>query len=110
MIIARLLATEGFTDHTANQVERYWKERSGLNGRQRRQIKQLETEWSEIAKKLSAAERLVIGRFIGLHKKMSFDAGLKIGLQAFAQKMDKPVEAEDGPTPIVREAGEDGRR
>jgi hypothetical protein len=92
IIVARLLATEGFTDHTANQVERYWKRRSGLSPRQHRQLKQLETELSEIMKGLSAAERLVVGRFIGLRMKMAFDTGLKIGLQAFAQQTDKPVE------------------
>jgi hypothetical protein len=96
VVIARLLATEGFTDHTANQVERYWKEKSGLNRRQQRQISRLEDEISALAKDLSVTQRLALGRFIGLHKKMSFDAGLKIGLQAFAQRMDKLIEGEDG--------------
>lgn len=94
IIVARLLATEGFTDHTANEVERYWKRRSGLSPRQERQIKRLEAELSEIMKSLSAGDRLVIGRFIGLRMKMAFDTGLKIGLQAFAQWTDKPVERE----------------
>jgi len=44
IIVARLLATEGFTDHTGNEVERYWKKKSGLNERQRRQIAKLEVE------------------------------------------------------------------
>jgi len=95
VVIARLLATEGFTDHTANQVERYWKEKAGLNERQRRQIKRLEDEVSAMTKDMTVAQRLVLGRFIGLHKKMSFDARLKIGLQAFAQRTDKPIEEEE---------------
>jgi hypothetical protein len=94
VVIARLLATEGFTDHTANQVERYWKERSGLNARQRRQIERLEAEVSALTKDMTVAQRLALGRFIGLHKKMSFDVGLKIGMQAFAQRTDKPIEEE----------------
>jgi hypothetical protein len=94
IIVARLLATEGFTDHTANEVERYWKRRSGLSPRQHRQIAKLEAELSEMTKEMSAAERLVLGRFIGLRMKMAFDTGLKIGLQAFAQRTDKPVEKE----------------
>lgn len=95
IIVARLLATEGFTDHTANEVERYWKRRSGLSPRQQLQIAKLEAELSEMTKEMSAAQRLVLGRFIGLRMKMAFDTGLKIGLQAFAQRTDKPIERED---------------
>lgn len=95
VIIARLLSTEGFTDHTANLVESYWRKNSGLSFRQQRQISQLDKKVGEIMKDLPIETRLVIGRFIGLHKKMSFDTGLKIGLQAFATKMDKEIEIND---------------
>lgn len=94
-VIAKLLGAEGFSDHLANQVEYYWKHRSGLTKRQLRQIEKLEKELSGIAAKLTAGERLVLGRFIGLRMKMSFDTGLKIGLQAFAQQVDKQVEREE---------------
>lgn len=92
VVIARLLATEGFTDHTANVVEKYWKKKSGLTARQEKQLAQLEKKFSKFMANVSIEDRLVIGRFIGLHKKMSFDTGLKIGLQAFATKMDKEIE------------------
>lgn len=95
VIIARLLSTEGFTDYTANLVESYWKKKSGLTARQERQIAQLEKKFSKFMEDVSIEDRLVIGRFIGLHKKMSFDTGLKIGLQAFATKMDKEIEIEE---------------
>ena len=94
VIIARILSTEGFTDYTANLIERYWRKNSGLSQRQERQIVQLDKKVSEIMKDMPIENRLVIGRFIGLHKKMSFETGLKIGLQAFAQKMDKEIETE----------------
>lgn len=90
-VIAQLLGTEGFSDFTANQVEKYWRTRSGLTDRQQRQIDRLNKEVSLIMSGLSEGDCLVIGKFIGLHKKMSFDAGLKIGLQAFAQKCDKEI-------------------
>src|SRR5215467_4037518 len=94
IIVARLLGTEGFTDHTAAQVERYWKRRSGLTQRQKRQIAALEKELGEMACKMTAAERMVLGRFIGLRCKMSFDVGLKIGMTAFAKQNDKNIESD----------------
>lgn len=91
IVIAQLLGTEGFTDFVANMVEKYWKHRSGLTDRQREQIADLEHEMGRIMAPLSPGDRLVIGKFIGLHKKMSFDTGLKIGLQTFATKVDKEI-------------------
>ncbi len=92
VIIARLLDSEGFTDFTANQVERYWRRNiGGLTSRQKNKLKKIDGEVSELMKDKTAAERMLIGRFIGLHKKMSFDVGLRIGITAFAVKNDKQV-------------------
>jgi hypothetical protein len=94
VVVARLLSTEGFTPHLANQIERYWRTNTILSPRQSKQFKQLEEAIARLAaEKLDVADRLALGRFIGLHKKMSFDAGLRIGIQAFATKNDKEVEA-----------------
>ena len=95
VVIAKLLSVEGFTDHTANQVERYWKRNSGLNKRQKSKLKRLDVELSEVMRKLTEGEKMVVGRFIGLHKKMSFDTGLKIGIQAFAVKNNKSIKIEE---------------
>ena len=78
--IAQLLDQEHFSDYTANQITRYWYHHSGLKDRQKRIFKQLKESFQEIMSKLSKPETLVIGKFLGLHKKLSFDAGLKIGL------------------------------
>lgn len=91
-VIGRLLGAEGFSDYLANQIEHYWKTRSGLTERQQKSIKVLRKEFSGIMANLSKAECLVIGRFIGFKEKMAFDTGLKIGLQAFAQKTNKEIE------------------
>jgi hypothetical protein len=99
VVIAKLLGTEGFTDFVANQVELYWKRRSGLTKRQWSHLRKLDAEMSRITCGLSKADTLVIGKFIGLHKKMSFDTGLKIGLQAYAQKCNGDVEIESGQPP-----------
>lgn len=86
VVIAKLLCSEGFTDHLGNQIEKYWKA-SIMRNQARRRIARLEKEFSEvITGKLDMKERLLLGRFIALHKRMSFDAGLRIGLQAFQMK------------------------
>lgn len=91
VVIAKLLGTEGFSDFVANQVESYWKGRSGLTERQQRSIARLDKEISRICESLSEGDKMLFGKFIGLHKKMSFDTGLKIGLQAFATKANKEI-------------------
>jgi hypothetical protein len=92
VVIAKLLGTEGFTDYVANQVEQYFRRRSGLTQRQKNSIKKLDAEVARICENMPIGDRKVLGSFIGLHKKMSFDTGLKIGLQTYAQKTDKEVE------------------
>jgi hypothetical protein len=89
VVIGKLLSTEGFNDHVAGMVEKYWKKSAGLNERQRRQIKKLERALSRVCGDMPIGDRLILGKFIGLHKKMSFDTGLKIGLQAFATRQDR---------------------
>lgn len=91
-VIARLLGSEGFSEYLANEVEKYWKTRSGLTERQQNSIKRLKKELSGIMSNLSKADCLVVGRFIGLKEKVAFDSGLKIGLMSFAQKQDKDIE------------------
>lgn len=98
VVIAKLLCSEGFTDHLGNQVEKYWKT-SIMRNQAKRKIARLEKEFSEIiTAKLDMKERMLLGRFIGLHKRMSFDVGLRVGLQAFietkCQKFDVNISGE----------------
>jgi len=92
--IAKYLHAEGFTDYVANGVESYWRYQAGLNIRRLRQLEELEKELSRVMQVLPIGDRLIIGRFIGIHKKMSFDTGLTIGLQAFAQRCDTVLREE----------------
>ena len=91
MVIARLLNSEGFTDYVANQIERYWKNSSGLTDRQKQKIRRLEKALSDFMRDKTEGEKAVIGKFIGLHKKMSFDTGLRMGLSAFAARNAEDV-------------------
>lgn len=86
--IARLLDSEGFSDHVENIVERYWMKNICGHGARRR-YRKMDKEVGEMCKKLTDAEKLVLGKFIALHKRMSFDTGLRIGLTTFARKVDK---------------------
>lgn len=91
VVIAKLLASEGFNDYVQNCVETYWKHSSGLTERQRTKLENMKKEFGEFMKDCTEAEKLLVGRFIGLHKKMAFDTGLRIGLAAFANQMDKEL-------------------
>ena len=88
VVIARFLKSEGFSEHAQNVVEKYWVHNI-LNGRAKSRYRKLDVEFSEIMGKLTDAEKLIVGKWISSHKAMSFDAGLRIGLTAFATKRDK---------------------
>ena len=92
-VLAKLLATEGWTDYLANGVEQYWRNKSGLTERQRRQIERLDKEVSRIMAAAQEGDRRIIGRFIGLHKKMSFETGLRIGLMTLIFHLSKEIDA-----------------
>jgi hypothetical protein len=62
-----------------------------MDKQRRRNVKKIEQEFSELMKEASAADRLLVGKFISLRSQMSFDAGLRIGLQAFAHSVDHEV-------------------
>lgn len=87
-VIARAMHAQGFSDAVGNMVEKYWM-RNICNPRGRKRIRKLDAEVHAMCKKLTDAERLILGKFISLHKRMSFDTGLRIGLTAFAHKTDK---------------------
>lgn len=96
--IAELLCLSGWTPEAAGAIRRYWMYRTGLTERQVNQIRRLKTELSELAHGLTEGQRQVLGRFIGLQKKLSFDMGLRMGLATKAQDENvlvEPSEHED---------------
>lgn len=78
-IIAQLLGAEGFNEFVAMQVQSYERKRV-FTPRQERRFSELSKAFGEIVRKLSTGDRAVIGKFFSMKEKMSFDAGLKIGL------------------------------
>ena len=85
VVIARMLSTEGFTDHVAALVHRY-SLRNATPGQLRR-YKSIKKAFSEMVKaKLDERDRLVLGKMMGVLTRTSFDTGLKIGMTAFVQE------------------------
>lgn len=83
VVLARFLDCEGFTDYTAAQIKRYWL-RNCKNPRLAPRLKRIRQAFSELVKaKLSAADRLVLGKMMAVHARMNFDTGLRMGLTAF---------------------------
>jgi len=104
VVIARLLGTEGFTDHVAAQVKRYWMHRSGLTERQRKSIERLKKEFGEIMHGLNEGQRLIVGKYVGLLMRMQFDTSLKIGIQSLlTQNGNHDIDIEMHDVPLVRE-------
>lgn len=80
--IAKLLSTEGFTDHIASLVTRYALKQTTAG--QRRRFKRNKKLFSAMVKEnLSETDKMVLGKFMGAKLAMSFDVGLRIGLTAF---------------------------
>jgi hypothetical protein len=103
VVIARLLGTEGFTEHVASQVKRYWMHRSGLTERQRKSIARLKKEFGEIMHGMNEGQRLIIGKYFGLLMRMQFDTGLKIGIQALlTENGNKEIDGEIHDVPLIR--------
>lgn len=94
VIVARCLGVEGYSDHVHNQVRLYWmrtvmdKRRAGHVAANERRFKMLVAELD-----LNVKEKRILGRFISLRSQMNFDVGLRIGMQAFAHEVDKPLKA-----------------
>lgn len=105
VVIAQLLDSEGFSDHVANIVEKYWL-KNICKGSMRKRHRKFEQDITAMCRKLTDGERMILGKFISMHKRMSFDTGLRIGLTTFARKIDKEyvlADAITGETAIAEE-------
>lgn len=94
VVIAKLLAGEGFTPYVSNLVENYYRNRSGLTDRQKKEAVELHYAFGKAISQLSVGERLIVGKFIGFKNKACFDTGLRIGLSAFANREAQDIHIE----------------
>lgn len=94
VVIAKLLDTEGFTDYTANRCEQWWKRNRVKTDGQHRRIAKLEAALTELASKMSEAEKLLLGKFIGMKIKQGFETGMAIGLTVSAHRTAQDVETD----------------
>lgn len=77
-VLARMLDAEGFSDHVANQVQGYWQRAN--TDKDMAEVERLRLGISHLTREMSEADRKLLGQFIGLHLKMGFDSGLRMGL------------------------------
>lgn len=81
VIIARILGVEGYSNHVHNEVKRWWKHRV-MDPRETFRLERIEAEFSEFMRDASESDRLLVGKFIQLRSRQSFDAGFRVGFQA----------------------------
>jgi len=93
IVVAKLLGTEGFSEHTADQVDRFARRQMGKREQERHD--KTERAMAKVCANLDDVVKLVIGKFITLHKKMAFETGVRIGLTAMATKEAKDYLADD---------------
>ena len=88
LAIAKLLATEGFSDHVASLVARHALKMATPG--QRKRYKRNKKLFSEmIQSKLTEADKQILGKFISMKLAMSFDIGLRMGITAFLYMPEK---------------------
>lgn len=89
IIVARVLGVEGYSPHVHNQIKLYWK-KVVMNPRGARAMAKNEQRFKKLVTELDLTEKekRVLGHFIALRAQMSFDTGLRIGMQVFAHERD----------------------
>jgi hypothetical protein len=104
--LAAVLGGEGFGEHAANEVKRYWNRRV-MSDRQAGRVERIRSAFSQmVADKLDDRDRVVLGKFLGLLCKCHFDTGLRLGLMTLAAEFgrEKEPEAPAPPRPPKGEA------
>ena len=84
--ILRSLDTEGFNEHSVNVVEKWLRQRGKDSRRDNESLSVLRKAFTKIVKPLVAEDRKTVGRFIGKQAARMFEAGVNIGMSAFATK------------------------
>lgn len=92
-VIAKLLACEGFTDHLAGEIKRYWYAACcRATPQSRRRILKAKRAFTELVKaKLTDTDRLILGKWMSVFARMQFETGLRLGLMAHAQENAKDI-------------------
>ena len=90
IVVGKLLSTEGFTHHVANQIKRY--ALKNATPRQIKNHKEIKESFSEVMKKLNKPDKMIVGAYIKILTGMSLDTGLRIGLTCYAVDIDKNKE------------------
>lgn len=80
--ILEVLDTEGFTEYSAQLVQRYNRKKAKQHSSRMDAYEKKKTRLSKVMQKLNDGERLIVGKFFAQREAMALDAGLRIGLTA----------------------------
>ena len=92
--VAQALGVEGYSDHVHNLVNTYWMHRWGDVDKargSRDRFEALRKRLGEVMGRLSEKDKMTIGQFISARANMSFDVGLRIGLQFVFHDLADPM-------------------
>lgn len=78
--IAKLLDGEGYTEEIVARVERWQRQQVKSLVRRQKDLELARSAAGRVFSRLSERDRKAVGRFIALKDRMSFEAGLKVGL------------------------------
>jgi hypothetical protein len=91
IVIAELLSTEGFNEHTSSMITKYALHQATQG--QRHRFRKFKRMFSAMVKeKLTDADRLILGKFMAVKFKMHMDTGLRMGLTAYLRMSDEDRE------------------
>lgn len=78
--IAKMLGIEGFTPYVATLVRRWYRRRVASRNQRKRYEKARNAFRESVVPKLTDADRIVLGRFIGQIETAAFLTGMRMGL------------------------------
>ena len=78
--VLRTLDCEGFSEYALNQIQRFTRRNEIQAAKGLKEREAIKARFSKIMKGLSRADRVAVGRFVSSQAKISFEAGLKMGL------------------------------
>lgn len=88
-VLARILDVEGFDDYAAGLCTRWWARNQ--QNRNDDKVQYRKQSLTTLLKKYSVTQedKLILGKFIALHKRIGFDSGFIVGLMTGIRKPPK---------------------
>jgi len=95
VVIARLLHSEGWTEHVAATCRSYWRRVvANQSDKAQRRIEHIEQAFREtVTASMTATQKQILGKFISLREKAAFDTGFIVGFMTSLYPEELPSAA-----------------